>query len=122
MFELLRMATLVGFNPSGPDSADKMVSDECNPVYQRAVARRSSHLADFNQIGELAVHCADGNMPGRWDRPVFPVATTIEEMSGDIFYLIVCFIADSARRNLRDLFFTGFGKAVCPAGGCSISD
>jgi hypothetical protein len=83
MFALLRMATLVGFNPSGPDSADKYVTEDCDPVYQRAVARRSSHLADFQKIGELAVHCADGNQLGRWDRPVFPVEKTIEEMSGN---------------------------------------
>jgi hypothetical protein len=83
MFELLRMVTLVGFNPSGPESADRYVTDACDPVYQRAVARRSSHLSDFQHVGGMAVHCADGNMPGRWDRPVFSVETTIEEMSGE---------------------------------------
>jgi hypothetical protein len=84
MFELLRMVVLVGFNPSGPEAADRYEDETCDPVYQRAVARRSSHLSDFNQVGELAVHCADGNMPGRWDRPLYPVSATIEEKSGDI--------------------------------------
>jgi hypothetical protein len=79
MFDLLRMVALIGFNPSGPDSADKIVSDDCAPEFQKTVARRASHV---ETIGEMAVHCADGNMPGRWDRPVFDVTTTEEEMSG----------------------------------------
>ncbi len=76
------MTMLVGFNPSGPEAADKYVSDDCDPRYQKVVARRSSHLADFSSVGQMAVHCADGNMVGRWDRPVFDVAATVEEMSG----------------------------------------
>ena len=79
MFDLLRMVFLLGFNPSGPDSADKIVSDDCAPEFQKTVARRASHL---QSIGEMAVHCADGNMLGRWDRPVFDVTPTVEEMSG----------------------------------------
>ncbi len=74
--------SLIGFNPSGPDSADKIVSDDCDPEFQKTVARRASHL---QTIGEMAVHCADGNMPGRWDRPVFDVTPTEEEMSGILF-------------------------------------
>ncbi len=79
MFDLLRMVALVGFNPSGPDSADKIVSDDCAPEFQKVVARRASHV---ESIGEMIAHCADGNMPGRWDRPVFDVTPTVEEMSG----------------------------------------
>ena len=79
MFDLLRMVALVGFNPSGPDSADKIVSDDCAPEFQKTVARRASHV---QSIGQMTVHCADGNMPGRWDRPEFDVTPTVEEMSG----------------------------------------
>ncbi len=98
MFELLRMVALVGFNPSGPDSADRYVTEDCDAVYQRTVARRSSHIPDFQHVGDMAVHCADGNMPGRWDRPLFPVSTTIEEMSGDDSLLLVLFTFESILR------------------------
>ena len=90
MFELLRMVMLIGFNPSGPDSADRVASEDgaCGTSYQRVVHENPSNLADFNGVGTLTVHCADGNMPGRWDRPFFNVEATVEENSGCIFPLV----------------------------------
>ena len=86
MFALLRMVALIGFNPSGPESADAVASDisSCPTQYQRVVHETPSNLSDFQGVGTLIIQCADGNVPGRWDRPVFSVETTSEESSGDL--------------------------------------
>ena len=87
MFALLQFAALIGFQTSGRDAADRVASDDgtCDPTYVRTVARRSSHISS---VGEMKDHCADGNQPGRWDRPYFGVTTTTEESSGEFYVRI----------------------------------
>jgi hypothetical protein len=84
MFAILQLAVLLGFEKSGRDSADKLATtdEECEAEYMRTVARRSSHIHD---LGDMKAHCADGNQPGRWDRPTFTVTKTSEESSGKNF-------------------------------------
>ena len=97
MFELLRFVALIGFNPSGPDSADRMASDDgtCDDQYVRVVSRRASKAP---AVGAMKSKCADGNQPGRWDPPTFTVTATSEEMSGNCETSSYCKHLSTARQ------------------------
>ena len=97
MFELLRFVALIGFNPSGPESADRMASDDgtCDDQYVRVVSRRASKAP---AVGAMKSKCADGNQPGRWDPPTFTVTATSEEMSGNCETSSYCKHLSTARQ------------------------
>ena len=97
MFELLRFVALIGFNPSGPESADRMASDDgtCDDQYARVVSRRASKAP---AVGAMKSKCADGNQPGRWDPPTFTVTATSEEMSGNCETSSYCKHLSTARQ------------------------
>ena len=118
MFELLRFVALIGFNPSGPESADRMASDDgtCDDQYARVVSRRASKAP---AVGAMKSKCADGNQPGRWDPPTFTVTATSEEMSGNCETSSYCKHLSTAQRfSHNSESDTGFDRFWTPGMPC----